>query len=49
MCMCVCIYVCVNPEYSLEGMMPKLNETPVLFPPDAKSQPIRKDPDSEKD
>jgi len=38
-----------NPEYSLEGMMLKLNETPVLFPPDAKSQLIRKDPDSEKD
>ena len=26
-----------NPEYSLEGMMLKLNETPVLWPPHAKS------------
>ena len=39
----------INPEYSLEGMILKLNETPILFLPDAKSQPIRKDPDSEKD
>ena len=38
----------INPEYSLEGPMLKL-KAPILWPPDAKSQPIRKDPDAEKD
>ena len=35
----------INPEYSLEGLMLKMK----LWPPDAKSWPIRKDPDSGKD
>ena len=35
----------INPEYSLEGLMLKLK----LWPPDAKSQPIGKDPDAGKD
>ena len=38
----------ISPEYSLEGLMLK-GETPVLWPPDAKSQLIRKDPDAGKD
>ena len=36
----------INLEYSLEGLM--LAETPILWPPDAKSQFIGKDPDSGK-
>ena len=27
----------INPEYSLEGLMLKLKETPILWPPDVKS------------
>jgi len=38
----------INPEYSgLEGLM--LTEGPVLWPPDVKSQLIRKDSDAGKD
>ena len=37
----------INPEYSLERLMPKLN--PVLWLPDEKSQLIGKDPDAGKD
>ena len=33
-----------SPEYSLEGLITEA-EAPVLWPPDAKSQLIRKDPD----
>ena len=36
-----------SPEYSLEGLMPKLK--PVLWPPDAKNWLIGKDPDAGKD
>ena len=40
----------INPEYSLERLRPKLKaETPVLWPPDAKSQLTGKDPDAGKD
>ena len=39
----------INPEYSLEGLMLKLNEAPVLGPTDANSQLIGKDPDTRKD
>ena len=39
----------INPEYSLEGLMLKLNEAPVLWPTDANSQLIGKDPDTRKD
>ena len=35
----------ISPEYSLEGLMLKLK----LWPPDAKSQLIGKDPDAGKD
>ena len=35
----------INPQYSLEGLMLKL---PMLWPPDANSRLIRKDPDSGK-
>ena len=38
----------INPEYSLEGLMLKL-EAPILWPPDAKSQLIEKDLDDGKD
>ena len=38
----------INPEYSLEGLMLKLKLL-TLWPPDAKSQLIRKDPDAGKD
>ena len=38
----------INPEYSLEGLMLKL-KLQYFWPPDAKSQLIRKDPDAEKD
>ena len=36
----------INPEYLLEGLM--LNLTPILGPPDAKSQFIGKDPANRK-
>ena len=39
----------VNPEYSLERLMLKLKEAPVLWPPDAKSGLIGKDLDVGKD
>ena len=39
----------INPEYSLEGLMLKLNETPILWSPDAKSRLIGKDPDNGND
>ena len=38
----------INPEYSLEGTDAGA-EAPMLWPPDAKSQLIRKDPDAGKD
>ena len=38
----------INPEYSLEGLMVE-GETSILWPPDAKSQFIEKDPGAEKD
>ena len=38
----------INPEYSLEGLMMKL-KLQYLWPPDAKSQLIGKDPDAGKD
>ena len=38
----------ISPEYSLEELMLKLKH-PVLWPPDVKSQLIRKDPDAGKD
>ena len=31
----------ISPEYSLEGLMLKLKEAPILWPPDVKSQLIR--------
>ena len=37
-----------NPKYPLEGNDAEA-ETPVLWPPDVKSQLIWKDPDAEKD
>ena len=37
----------INPEYSLKGLMLKLNL--ILWPPDVKSQPTGKDPDAGKD
>ena len=37
----------INPEYSLEGLIDA--EAPILWPLDAKSRLIRKDPDAEKD
>ena len=39
----------VNPEYSLEGLTVAEAEAPVLWPPDAKSRLIEKDPDVGKD
>ena len=39
----------INPEYSLVGLMLKLNETPILWSPDAKSRLIGKDPDNGND
>ena len=41
----------INPECSLEGLMLelKLHLMQILWPPDAKSWPIRKDPDTGKD
>ena len=38
----------LNPEYSLEGLMLKL-ELPVLWPPDVKNRLIGKDPHAGKD
>ena len=38
----------INPEYSLEGLMLKL-EAPILCPPDVKTWSIGKDPDAGKD
>ena len=37
----------INPEYSLEGLIDA--EAPILWPLDAKSRLIRKDPDAGKD
>ena len=39
----------ISPECSLEGLMLKLKQTPILWPPDAKSWLIWKDPDAGKD
>ena len=39
----------ISPGCSLEGLMPKLKETSILWPPDAKSWLIRKDPGAGKD
>ena len=39
----------INPEYSLEGPMVKQKLHYLLWPPDAKSQLIGKDPDVGKD
>ena len=36
----------INPEYSLQGLMLKLKFLPVLWPSDAKSRLIRKDPNA---
>ena len=38
----------IGPEYSLEGLMLKLAEALLLWPPDAKSRLIEKDPDAGK-
>ena len=38
----------INPEYSLEGLTAEV-ETPILWPPDGKSQFTGKDPDAGKD
>ena len=38
----------INPEYSLEALLLNL-KAPILWPPDAKSQHIGKDPDAGKD
>ena len=38
----------ISPEYSLKGLMAEA-EALILWPPDAKSRLIRKDPDGEKD
>ena len=38
----------INPEYSLERLMLRL-EAPILWPSDAKSRLILKDPDAGKD
>ena len=39
----------ISPECSLEGMMLKLNETPILWSPHVKSWRIGKDPDAGRD
>ena len=39
----------ISLEYSLKGLMLKLNAAPVLWPPNAQSWLIRKDPDAGKD
>ena len=38
----------INPEYSLKGLLLTL-KLPILWPPDAKSRLIAKDPDAGKD
>ena len=38
----------IKPEYSLEGLILK-PKAPILWPPDAKTQLIRKDPDAGND
>ena len=38
----------ISPEYSLEGLMPKL-KLQYFWPPDVKNQLIGKDPDAGKD
>ena len=38
----------INPECSLEALLLNL-EAPILWPPDAKSQHVGKDPDAGKD
>ena len=38
----------INPEYSLEALLLNL-EAPILWPPDARSHHIGKDPDAGKD
>ena len=39
----------INPGCSLEGLMLRLTEAPILWPPDTKNWIIRKDPDDGKD
>ena len=39
----------ISPECSLEGLMLRLNEAPIIWPPDAKNWLIGKDPDGGKD
>ena len=39
----------INPEYSLERLMPSSAEAPILWPPDTKSELIGRDPDAGKD
>ena len=39
----------ISPEYSLEGLMLKLNKAPVLWPPDAKNSLIGKERNARKD
>ena len=39
----------ISPEYSVEGLIDAEAETLILWPPDAKSWLIRKDPDAGKD
>ena len=39
----------ISPEYSLEGLMLKLKLQSILWPPDANSRFIEKDPDAGKD
>ena len=39
----------INPEYSLERHAEAEAEAPILWPPDVKSQHIRKDSDAGKD
>ena len=39
----------ISPEYSLRTDAEAKAEAPILWPPDAKSQLIRKDPDAGKD
>ena len=39
----------ISPEYSLEGLMLKTDEMPILWPPDVKNWLLGKDPDAGKD
>ena len=39
----------ISPEYSLEGLMLKLKQTPILWKPDVKNWLTGKDPDAGKD